>query len=291
VDVIGLSGTHDYISDIGIRLKAPSGTEVTLFDRICDWEQHFNLNLDDASTTTSFPCPPVGGLTIRPQSPLAAFNGQNCNGTWTLTVQDHFSQDGGTLQAWGLRICLNSGSLPVSWLDFAASRNDKAVLLQWRTASEVNNKYYEVQRSSDGVNFVSIGIINAGNAPAGVQQYLFNDLRPFAGVNYYRLKQVDQDGKFSYSVIAQVTMPGSDLLYTLQPNPARGEASLLFYTALDKAEIRIMDMMGKMVGSVTKPVILAGEKLQLPVQQLAAGQYLVIVVSEKARFTEKLIIQ
>lgn len=291
VDVIGLRGTHDYISDIGIKLKAPSGTEVTLFENICDAEQNFNLNLDDASGTTSFPCPPVGGVTVRPQSALAAFNGQNCNGTWTLTVQDHFSQDGGTLQAWGLRICLNSGSLPVSWLNFTASRNDKAVLVQWSTASEINNKYYEVQRSSDGVNFLSIGMIAAGNAPSGLQQYLFNDLRPFSGVNYYRLKQVDKDGKFSYSAIAKVTMPGSEMIYTLQPNPARGEASLLFYSALEKAEIRIIDMMGKMVGSVSKPVIQPGEKLQLPVQQLASGHYLVMIISEKQRFTEKLVIQ
>lgn len=291
VDVIGLAGTHEYISDIAIKLHSPLGTQVILFDQVCDDEQNFNLNLDDAATITTFPCPPVGGLTIKPQSPLANFNGQNCNGTWTLVVNDNFSQDGGSLQSWGLKICLSSGSLPVSWLNFTATRNNKAVMVQWSTAAEINNRHFEIQRSSDGINFLSIGQVNAGGAPSGVQQYLFNDMQPFSGTNYYRLKQVDKDGKFAYSSVATVQMPSNKTMYTLSPNPASSQVRLQFHSKMEQASVRIIDLNGKTVYQLNKTLINAGEILQLPLQGFARGYYLVAIETATDRFREKLIVQ
>ncbi|MEO6230800.1 MAG: reprolysin-like metallopeptidase [Ferruginibacter sp.] len=104
LNVVGLKGTHSYINDITVRLKSPAGNTVILFDKICDAEQNFDLNLDDEAAITTFPCPPVGGLTIKPQNPLSAFDGQNSTGVWTLTVKDNFDGDGGSLDGWGLYI-------------------------------------------------------------------------------------------------------------------------------------------------------------------------------------------
>jgi subtilisin-like proprotein convertase family protein len=95
VNVVGLNITHSYINDLTVKIKSPSGTEVTLFNGLCNQEADFNLNLDQQATTTTFPCPPTGGGTVRPQNTLAAFNGQSSTGTWTLTVLDGFDQDGG----------------------------------------------------------------------------------------------------------------------------------------------------------------------------------------------------
>jgi subtilisin-like proprotein convertase family protein len=292
VDVIGLQGTHSWISDLKISLQSPVGTTVTLFDEICDDEPDFSLNLDDAAATATFPCPPVGNVTVQPESLLSAFNGQNCNGTWKLTVQDKYSQDGGSLNAWGLKICLASGSLPVTWLDFTARRNgEKAVLVQWTTASEVNNKLFEVQRSRDGIYFEKIGSINAGTAPTGVQQYLFNDMKPFAGVNYYRLKQVDVDGRSAFSSIAKVIMPNDKTLYSINPNPATTKATFTALSEIRKANIKMVDVSGKTVYSVSRTIINAGEIIDIPVNGFAKGYYLVMIESQNGRFTEKLVVQ
>ena len=108
VNVVGLDIAHSFINDVTVRLTSPTGTQVVLFNRLCSQEADFNLNLDQQATTTTFPCPPTGGGTVRPQNTLAAFNGQSSTGTWTLTVLDGFDQDGGILNNWGLSINTNS---------------------------------------------------------------------------------------------------------------------------------------------------------------------------------------
>ncbi|HEX6915014.1 MAG TPA: zinc-dependent metalloprotease family protein [Chitinophagaceae bacterium] len=291
VDVIGLQGTHSWISDLTFTLKSPAGTSVVLFEEICADEHNFNLSLDDNAAITVFPCPPVGGLTIKPANPLSVFNGQNCNGTWTMQVSDGYSGDGGSLDAWGLKICLTSGSLPVSWLNFTATRNGaKAVAVEWSTANEINNKLFEVQRSRDGNYFETIGTVNAGG-PGNIHYYLFNDLKPFAGVNYYRLKQVDMDGKFSYSTIAKVSMPDHYHIYSMSPNPAADKTMLSFEMLLTNVQLRLVDVSGKNVYSLSKPVVAAGETIAIPVSGLAKGYYLVQIQTAYGRFTEKLVVQ
>lgn len=293
VDVIGLQGTHSYIADLTVSLKSPAATTVTLFDQICNDENNFNLNLDDAASTSIFPCPPVGGFTIIPTQALSAFNGQNSTGTWTLTIKDNYSGDGGSLSGWGLKICIQTiSSLPVTWLDFTARRTaEKAVQLQWSTATEVNNAAFQVERSRDGVNFETIGTVNAGSNGAGIQQYIFNDLKPFAGVNYYRLKQVDKDGKYKYSSVAKVTIDQDRSMYSLSPNPATTTTTLSVYKELKNVNVKVMDVSGKTVYSYNKSLINAGETIELPVSQMAKGYYLVIIENTSGRFTEKLIVQ
>ena len=114
VNVIGLAGTHTYIQDCTFKLKSPAGTSIVLFDTICGQDANFNLNLDDQAATAIFPCPPIGGVTIIPQSALAAFIGENSTGTWTLTVIDAFDGDGGQLSNWGLSINTNSVNCTVT---------------------------------------------------------------------------------------------------------------------------------------------------------------------------------
>lgn len=104
LNVVGLKGTHSYINDITVSLKSPSGNTVVLFDKVCAADQNFDLNLDDEAAISTFPCPPVGGLNIKPQNPLSVFDGENSTGVWTLTVKDNFDGDGGTLDGWGLYI-------------------------------------------------------------------------------------------------------------------------------------------------------------------------------------------
>ncbi len=109
INVLGLIGTHTYISDLDIVLTSPAGTSVTLFSSLCNNQDNFNLNFDDEATNahTAIPCPPTGGGTYQPEGTLSSFDGQNMAGTWTLSIVDNFDQDGGSLTGWSLQICGN----------------------------------------------------------------------------------------------------------------------------------------------------------------------------------------
>jgi large repetitive protein len=106
INVVNLSGTHTYINDLRASLTSPTGTVVPLFTNICTSQDNFGLNLDDSgSPYTTIPCPPISAAAYHPQGNLSAFNGQNPNGNWTLTITDNEDQDGGSLNAWSLNIC------------------------------------------------------------------------------------------------------------------------------------------------------------------------------------------
>ncbi len=106
VNVVSLSGTHTWINDLSFNLISPAATNVQVMARSCADQDNFNLNLDDEAAAGAWPCPPTGGGTYRPSNPLSAFDGQAANGTWTLRITDSGRQDTGTLQSWGLNLCV-----------------------------------------------------------------------------------------------------------------------------------------------------------------------------------------
>ena len=110
VNVIGLIGTHTYVSDLNMKLKSPTGTSISLFANICANNNDFNLNFDDAAPVGPIQCPATGGGFYKPVNPLSVFNGQLATGIWTLTVSDIYGNDGGSLNGWGLAICTTSNS-------------------------------------------------------------------------------------------------------------------------------------------------------------------------------------
>ena len=103
LNVLNLNISHIWIADLTVSLRSPQGTEVTLLQSICGDQDDMLLNFDDESMAGygTFPCPPVNNGTYKPFSPLSAFDGENPNGTWTLTVIDVY-EDGGSLNAWSI---------------------------------------------------------------------------------------------------------------------------------------------------------------------------------------------
>lgn len=101
--------------------------------------------------------------------------------------------------------------LPVTWLSFTGKKVQNDVVLNWITASEQNNAWFEIERSTDGVRFVNIGIVKAGRQNAdNPNAYHYTDYSPAKGRSYYRLKQVDHDGRNSYSSIVTLLMEGAE---------------------------------------------------------------------------------
>ena len=116
LDLTNLDVSHSWINDLIITLESPGGTEVTILSRICERENNILINFDDESSNAygSFPCPPTNNETYQPFQALSGFDTEEINGDWTLTIEDVFNQDGGTLNEWSLDICYAPSNLNVA---------------------------------------------------------------------------------------------------------------------------------------------------------------------------------
>lgn len=111
--------------------------------------------------------------------------------------------------------------LPVNLLEFTAAKNNDKTLLQWSTDNEVNFSHFVVERSADGKEFSSIHTVNTSAASSSVKKYELSDNFPNSGINYYRLKMVDKDGKSEYSATVKIMMPSATTAkISCFPNPA-----------------------------------------------------------------------
>lgn len=102
VNVLNLTGTHGWMEDVEIELTSPQGTTVKIMTSSCGSTDDFDLNFDDEATPGSWPCPPTDGGTYQPSNPLSAFDGENADGTWILTIYDIEAIIDGELSSWGL---------------------------------------------------------------------------------------------------------------------------------------------------------------------------------------------
>ncbi len=111
------------------------------------------------------------------------------------------------------------GNLPVELVAFTGALRNEGVQLFWQTASEINNSHFEIQHSSDGKNFKTIGQIEGQGTTTLSSIYTFLDKNPNTGINYYRLKQMDFDGAFEFSPMIAITLEGQTSEIKLFPNP------------------------------------------------------------------------
>ncbi len=110
LNVLGLDIDHTWVNDLEISLTSPNGTTVSLIDSPCGDENDVSISFDDEASSASFPCPPNDGNTYQANGNLSDFDGENANGTWTLSITDTYaSEDGGSLNAWSIEICVASG--------------------------------------------------------------------------------------------------------------------------------------------------------------------------------------
>lgn len=136
--------------------------------------------------------------------------------------------------------------LPVELLSFTAVADGNTVTLNWRTASELENDYFMVQRSEGGELWEDVVRIEGADNSTSQRDYHARDNKPHFGVSYYRLKQVDWDGEYSYSQVRRVEVTEQ---YNLNayPNPATGSFRVTTGFALEANDVQLMDMMGKSI--------------------------------------------
>lgn len=177
-------------------------------------------------------------------------------------------------------IRINFGAAqPVGLDNFSAIRQNNTNSLKWNTRSEQHNKGFNIQRSADGISFDNIGFVpSLGRNGTSVENlsYSFADNTPFKGNNYYRLQQLDMDGKttFSRMVIVKSDLKHALNITTLYPNPVKDELNVVIASATrDNALIEISDMSGKKVFGMTKAIQSGDSKLEINTSSFAPGVY------------------
>ncbi|HRI60710.1 MAG TPA: T9SS type A sorting domain-containing protein [Saprospiraceae bacterium] len=112
------------------------------------------------------------------------------------------------------------GSLPIQLINFKAVINDDNVHLIWSTASEKDNHGFDIERSADNRNWTTLGFMPGNGTTAEKSEYKFTDESPLAGVNYYRLKQMDTDGSFQHTPMVVADVRANTLQFDVFPNPS-----------------------------------------------------------------------
>ena len=156
VNVIPLKGKHSWISDLQFSLTSPDGSVVQLMNRPCFDENDFNIVFDDESISAAIPCPLTNGLAYKPLERLKKLNGENMQGVWQLQIRDNEDQDGGRLDAWGLKVCSVSErfdlSVNASENDFVlCGENDIFFTVQWGSDFTPNTTQIELKKLPLGV--------------------------------------------------------------------------------------------------------------------------------------------
>jgi endonuclease I len=170
-----------------------------------------------------------------------------------------------------------SNAIPVTITDFAAARYGNNISLTWYATRETNFKQYEVQRSTDGINFTVIGTIAGRN----LANYNFiDDKLPAVKTVYYRLKMLDIDGQFSYSKTVALRLNGFSGVFVF-PNPTSSRLTVQLQDALPTdAVMLISDMTGRVLRQYTmaaQQVIIGIDASQLP-----SGRYFIKIKSRDA---------
>ena len=190
------------------------------------------------------------------------------------------------------------GTLPITLTSFTATQEYSDVVISWETASEVNNEFFTIERSEDGIDFEEITTVNGAGNSSFSQEYSFVDNDPIYGVSYYRLKQTDFDGKFKYYPILALDFIKSVVnpQVKVYPNPVACGANL--YIAMNEATkddetlVVLYDQFGKEIFS--KVIICESDGVIIAIDQqdkLAPGLYYIVGSSKNEIFNQRLVVR
>ncbi len=148
-------------------------------------------------------------------------------------------------------IVFGSKALPVSLTQIKATWDGANVNVQWNVHNETDISFYEVERSTDGISFTKIGAVAAHNTSATLDAYMFADVQPAEGDNFYRIKIVNQSGSYNYSGIASVSVTVGKALITLFQNPVTNKQVKLWFKneKAGKYQVQLYSSDGKMIFS------------------------------------------
>lgn len=180
---------------------------------------------------------------------------------------------------------IETGALPITLISFeAAADKDNQVKLDWVSASETNNAFYTIENSTDGVNFNTVANVDgAGNSDA-VLFYSYIDKKPVNGLSFYRLKQTDFSGEFTYSELRSVRIERTfKANYSAYPNPVtKGETLRISYIIDRDQTLRLafLNTRGQVVARDARHVKATDDFIEVSTDRLDRGLNLIRVLDE-----------
>jgi hypothetical protein len=207
----------------------------------------------------------IGGV-INSGSSTTAQNGQGTNGSGIIS---------------------NSPTpLPIELLNFSATLLNSEVKLTWTTLTETNNDFFTIERTTDGINFEYLFTVDgAGNSNA-TTNYSTTDDSPLSGQSYYRLKQTDFDGNFTYSALESI-YHDKLTLFSVYPNPAQNNLTIILAQNIKMINVSISNNIGQEIYNTMSNK----NYIELSTTEFAEGTYYVKVITDSQTQVQKIIIK
>ena len=181
------------------------------------------------------------------------------------------------------------GALPVKLTSFDGTYADGVATLKWQTSQELNNDRFELYRSYDGSNFeLAATIAGAGNSSLP-KNYSYQDRINLDGNVYYKLKQIDIDGKFSFSNIVKLSSTDNNGSFKVYPNPVTNSFNVLFSASkTGVANLLIRSTNGQTVYRQSISVIKGNNSVSINGYQLSSGMYYISITNDDINYNAKL---
>lgn len=177
--------------------------------------------------------------------------------------------------------------LPLAWGSFTAEKSGNSALLKWSTLQEINTANFIIERSSDGVHFNQIGTMDAAGNTSGITFYHLSDGAPLEGNDFYRISEVNKDGKVLYSEVKMLSfdLPASTII--VSPNPAKDHLNISVAGNQQTLHLSLVNSMGQVVSNS----IMTNEYNSLPVHEIPSGVYYLKITGGNISTVRKVLIE
>lgn len=180
--------------------------------------------------------------------------------------------------------------LYVEWAAFEATSHNGSVLLEWETTLEVDNDYFSIERSGDGISYRSIGVVEGKGHTNRPTKYSFTDSMPLFPHGYYRLKQVDFDGQFDYSSVVYVGQREVPEV-KVYPNPVQSGSSIWIEGVLSSSSsMSIFNNSGQLVFQYQATKDVQNRHQILLSSELEAGHYIIALETIQGSFRHRILV-
>lgn len=272
-------GVNDLKEGTGNTSATLTNTADTDGDGLVDQFDIFNLNTETANLANNVT---IAGMGNGGSSTGPTPAGSNVLGNQTAS--------GAPNRDWRNSLLV----LPVTFINVTATISGSVTTVSWKVADEINVKEYIVERSTDGINYTTVGTVAFKNNYGAEQTYQFNDATVAASnaVVHYRIKQVDADNKFTYSKIVTIRRGGDKNALKVLGNPVQNNQVLMQVTSNQPGNgtFMLMDMNGRVLSTTTQSLSKGDNSIRLAPQNglLVKGTYIIRAIINGQLFTEKI---
>lgn len=316
VNVLNVSGNHNVFRHIVFRIIGPDGTSVSLMKQVlnCGSSNPFLLGFDDQSPLTSIPCPPTGGVLYKPDQPLAAFNGKDSQGDWTfqLEVVDALG-DGGNFKGWELEVCGSFGGQDPFLVTNEAicypPGGNQLIYTDFLEVDDADNSAEDLQftiLTAPAAGFLSLSGAQLGSGDHFTMKDIFSSQVEYTNTNsaaatdYFTFYVEDGNGGFlgtprvDLFADANCLVSVKDILsandFKVFPNPAGDVLTVSWDQQIGGVlTAAVYNVQGQLLFSREAAAITGS--MQLTVNTLPQGMYLLQLTTEKGLVTKKVIVE